>query len=341
MNSRRGFTLVELIVTMALVFTLTYVAAISYSSYLEKLRKFTAKKNLSAILVTAEAYKANSGFYLPNLNKMHVSLKGLMDASYVMGCLKNSSTIGWGSGTVCGKFVNTDGWDPDPDGSPYVYDPTQTPPTTGTRDGQIVKRTGCGTPAGCTPTSTAGDSECWQGMVLYAFHSSQDAAKYPEIKPEQMDPSSKGRFKCSTDNDEVFDGDYAIRKIRGSAVHFPDAAAEAKKFFTIEDSTSEKFCKTLEKKITGGKKCASKKGLALEEPTDANIKAIINKEVTGDSDLEQKHFLSAPNRMTVNAISCMKEESGGCKPNGSEKHEYQIITMDSHRFLREKIKGKL
>jgi len=126
-KNKRGFTLIELLVVMAILAILITGATGTYRTYINQVHYNKARATLSYVISQAEAFKANTGFFLPNLEEMNVSFSGLLDYAYFINCLEGDGAnilsgdeiagtdpdSEWGSGTkTCGSFTDTN---PDPD----------------------------------------------------------------------------------------------------------------------------------------------------------------------------------------------------------------------------------
>ena len=60
----KGFSIIELIVVVAIIGILAAIGIMSYSGYTSTTKKSNAKNNLRSIYMMQEEYKANNGFYL-------------------------------------------------------------------------------------------------------------------------------------------------------------------------------------------------------------------------------------------------------------------------------------
>jgi prepilin-type N-terminal cleavage/methylation domain-containing protein len=68
MNSHKGFTLIELMIVVAIIGILAAIAVPNYMSYIKKTRTSEAKKLLSVARTLEEAYKAENNTYSSSLN---------------------------------------------------------------------------------------------------------------------------------------------------------------------------------------------------------------------------------------------------------------------------------
>lgn len=297
---QKGFTLIELVVVVAIVGILSSVAGVSYSSYKKRARNFSAKKTLTSSIIVAQTFKANAGFYLPNLKEMHVSLKGLHDYSYVIGCLDESGDVHWGTdpSKACGKFTV---------GSNYVHDTD-------------------------TNTWTApSDSKCWMGYILYHYHHHEHPSDLPM-------PPFGTEFPCTSDDDLKFSDDYKIQGHNRGVILFPDKDDSnhdtvAKKFFVIRDS--REMCQrgmTVKETVYTDKSCGVSQGFAVHNDKVENVIDV----VVDDPGNDTKDYLSSPTRLVINALACTRrDENCGESAGGLENQEFNIITMDSLGMIKE------
>ena len=116
-----------MLVVVAILAILITGATGTYRTYIDQVRFNKARATLSYIISQSEVFKANTGFFLPNLEEMNVSFSGLLDYAYFINCLEGDGTnilsgdefagtdpdSEWSSGTkTCGSFTDTN---PDPD----------------------------------------------------------------------------------------------------------------------------------------------------------------------------------------------------------------------------------
>lgn len=100
-NSRyikfRGFTLVELMITIAILSVIVGIAIPAYNGYIIEARLGTARANMDSLRVFLEDYRLDNGTYIGS---------------------SNSPTLG--------QIENDFGWTPDGDGDAYDYTLTLT-----------------------------------------------------------------------------------------------------------------------------------------------------------------------------------------------------------------------
>ena len=108
-KNKKGFTLLELLVVMAILAILITGATGTYRTYINQVHYNKARATLSYVVSQAEAFKANTGFFLPNLEEMNVSFLGLLQYAYFINCLKGDGSPALGdSGETCGSFTDID-----------------------------------------------------------------------------------------------------------------------------------------------------------------------------------------------------------------------------------------
>jgi prepilin-type N-terminal cleavage/methylation domain-containing protein len=113
---RKAFTLVELLVVIAVIAILSTIAVISYGAVKSKSRNDTRKDNLSIISKALDLYRAENNAY-PNTNGV------LQGACQSYGSLSDSGAAAWIPGLAPGYLQslphdpNTDVKNPSSDGS--------------------------------------------------------------------------------------------------------------------------------------------------------------------------------------------------------------------------------
>ena len=144
LSKKRGFTLMELITVTVIITILSTISYTSYRGYHRRARVYEAKRDLSSIVSIAEVFRANTGFYLPNLREMHVPIKGRHSYNYKVICNKGGSVL-WETRMIetdiCGDFAIITKTDP-----PFPASEVDQLNSTGT----------------CGSSST----KCWMGAVL-------------------------------------------------------------------------------------------------------------------------------------------------------------------------------
>ena len=330
LSHRRGISLIEVIVVVAVIGILSTVATVSYKGYHQKSRNNIAKHTLNSLITFAETYKANTGFVLPNLEKMNFPIQGELAYSYKIVCRDENGKPLWHGGDdlndkTCGHFTHhTDG----------------------------------------SKVSDAGSHTCWMGYVLYHHYFKEKPAYYPLKPVPTSDPPGPGNeyfFKCK---DGAFDSQYPARgQPYPNVVAFPEhdnypiALKSVKEMFRIKEPTFDSeigaksgrdarwhkpkdgsMCnltsKNIDKKMlyTWGRetywKCWHLKEFAME--TESIKKILRGNRVHED-------FISNPHRLVITAVGCNKRQtdSAGCtyadpaNPTDPDNDSYTWLRMAS------------
>ncbi|MBF0243417.1 MAG: prepilin-type N-terminal cleavage/methylation domain-containing protein [Desulfamplus sp.] len=114
MKQLDGFTLIELMIVVAIIGILAAIAIPNYISYQCKAKQTEAKHNLGAVRTSQEAYFASFDTYSPNLDKIGFVTKG--NANYSITVIVPTATtfIATANATLQSK---PDRWTMDQDGS--------------------------------------------------------------------------------------------------------------------------------------------------------------------------------------------------------------------------------
>ena len=91
MNSKRGLTLIELLVAVVIVGFLAAIAIPSYTSYMVRARRADAKTALEQLRASEEMFRAERGSYSTNLLQL-VTSWGVPNVSGDYAILLNSSS---------------------------------------------------------------------------------------------------------------------------------------------------------------------------------------------------------------------------------------------------------
>ena len=327
LSHRRGISLIEVIVVVAIIGILSTVATVSYKGYHQKSRNNIAKHTLNSLITFAETYKANTGFVLPNLEKMNFPIQGELAYSYKIVCRDEDGKPLWHGGDdlnakTCGHFTHH------------------------TDDSKV---------------SDADSHTCWMGYVLYHHYFKEKPAYYPLKPVPTSDPPGPGNeyfFKCKGD---AHDSQYPARgQPYPNVVAFPEHDANpypitsVEEMFKIKEPTFDSVVGTLSPtggiggirfyrpkegsmchlKIKGvGKKslyawstdnprwkCWHLPEFAME--TASIIKILREGRVHED-------FISNPHRLVITAVGCNKRETDGCQNDGSTGDDYTWLRMAS------------
>ncbi len=319
----------ELITVAAIVAVLSAISYPVYKGYHQRARVYEAKRELGGIVTMADVFRANAGFYLPNLREMHVPIKGRHSYNYKVLCHdKTGGDVEWGGNDVqadtCGDFDYAAYGDPSPN----------TTPVENTLDA-----------SSCTSGSNSnagGDNKCWMGYVL--CHSSPPN--------DQNLPAGSETFPCSTGAADSYqnkgsyypgviqfklagDEDWNDNdKVLGTSCTGSNKGLAC--YFNIVDFASESFtgsnaplCKRAGRQtdvLTDASHCFHVQEFALKS---GDVKDVI----TGTSEWtnDQESFISNPFKLTVIALAC-KDRQDDCGKNDAP---HSIIRIDTNRMVKE------
>ena len=91
MIGKKGFTLIELMVVVAIIGILSAIAVPNFITFLCKAKQIEAKKNLSILRSCEEAYRAVHDTYGSDLNKLGFSFSGTSKYTYTFISAINAS----------------------------------------------------------------------------------------------------------------------------------------------------------------------------------------------------------------------------------------------------------
>ncbi len=328
----------ELITVTVIIAILSTISYTSYKGYHARARAYEAKRDLSSIVSIAEVFKANAGFYLPNLREMHIPIKGRHSYNYKVLCHdKNGSVVKWGgTGNVkddtCGYFNFSAYPDPTPD-------PTPVENTLNAKN--------------CEGNPGYGSNQCWMGYVL--CHSSPPNSN-SDFLSNTPPLGGFGDFQCTgAPSSYPNRGDYYPGVVQFKSASDEDWNDPNKVlgedctgnkglacYFNIVDFTSkhlvndtatpslfsagDPLCKRVSRKedmLADPSHCFLIKEYAVDS---ASIPGIIQAHWTGD----KESFISNPFKLVITALAC-KEKQDNCGTGV----EHSIIRMDTNRLVKE------
>ena len=104
MIGNKGFTLIELMVVVAIIGILSAIAIPNFMSFVCKTRQIEAKKNLSILRSCEEAYRAVHDTYGSDLNKIGFSFSGMSKYTYTfISAVSSSEFTAHTKGVINGK----------------------------------------------------------------------------------------------------------------------------------------------------------------------------------------------------------------------------------------------
>ena len=95
LRQKRGFSLMELVVTVAIIIILSSTAYVSWKKYVRKAIRSEAKVSLSMISSSQNQYRATCNTYYPNLRTIGALPKGKL--YFNAGGVGDSTVSNWGS----------------------------------------------------------------------------------------------------------------------------------------------------------------------------------------------------------------------------------------------------
>lgn len=107
-NNSKGFTLIELMIVVAIIGILAAIAIPNFLTYQCKARQSEAKTNLGGIRVSQEAYYAEYDTYTSVMDNLGYRVKGSQKYDYQLGAADSSGFVATATGTI--GNVDGDGW---------------------------------------------------------------------------------------------------------------------------------------------------------------------------------------------------------------------------------------
>ncbi len=92
-NKTRGFTLIELMIVVAIIGILVSIAIPNFTKFICKAKQLEAKKNLITLRSCEEAYRAEYDTYGSNLDKIGFTFSGTSTYTYSFAINANPNTF--------------------------------------------------------------------------------------------------------------------------------------------------------------------------------------------------------------------------------------------------------
>ena len=320
MLSRRGFSLIELVVVLTILSVLSTVSIISYRGYRERALKQLDMKQLSSFVVMADVFKATNQFYLPNMQAMNISLEGQYYSRYEIICHKDELT-----GDILFRSYSGAGDQKTSEGE-YCGKVDLKVVSVGTEQPLDVKDQ-CN-----TSTSARG----WAGYVFCHYYAQENPEEWGN--GDQWLPPS-GKVFPNNNNVSPYAGkgyDNLGQPYTQSGFQLEDRDSsnwnaiiqdEASKYnafykyFYIYDVSVE--CPRAS--YATGDACFQ----SIKYSPPVNLTQPILEALPGWS-TEKDHFISSPNKLVFIALACKKTGLKKCERG----EEYRVIRMDTNRLLK-------
>ena len=287
----------ELIVVTAIISILFTISYTTYKGYHQRARAYSAKKDLSSIISMAEVFKANTGFYLPNLRAMHIPIQGRYSYNYKIICQKDGTTLLWETtniGTdICGAFTPTAS--------------SSTPP-------QLDISTSCGS------------ATCWAGAVL-CHHYSAGTSISCGSEDYTFQFQDRGVLQWREPDGDWTDPNTILKDTIAPLFNIVDFAGK-KEGTPGSGILNISHCKRVSRQddvFADSSNCFFNKEFAVDS---SNVKAIIEANWVGD----EEAFISTPFKLAVTALAC-KEKQDDCTGTDTSL-DYSIIRMDTNRLVQ-------
>jgi prepilin-type N-terminal cleavage/methylation domain-containing protein len=108
--NKKGFTLIELMIVVAIIGILAAIAIPNFLNYQCKSKQSEAKQSLGTIGKNQEAYLTEFDKYTSNLSAIGFAAKGKIRYAYTVTCANPSSSFTASATTNGIKGTNTDTW---------------------------------------------------------------------------------------------------------------------------------------------------------------------------------------------------------------------------------------
>ena len=303
MLNKKGFTLMEMIVVTAIISILFTISYTTYKGYHQRARAYSAKKDLSSIVAMAEVFRANTGFYLPNLRAMHIPIKGRYSHNYKVICRGTGGNVLWETNAIetdtCGGF--------------QIEKTTSTPPE--------LHSVGS-----CTHSST----NCWMGAVLCNHYDNSVPLATILCGSEDytLKSEDRGVMQWKPANDDWTNDSDVKKKELAPLFNIVDFAAKKDDGADPPSTlTGDPHCKRVSRQddvFAESSDCFFNKEFAVNSSDIPAIFILVN--WTGD----EESFISTPSKLVVTALAC-KEKQDDCV---GTSFDYSVIRMDTNRLVK-------
>ncbi|MFH1626171.1 MAG: prepilin-type N-terminal cleavage/methylation domain-containing protein [Pseudomonadota bacterium] len=122
MKGEKGFTLIELMIVVAIIGILAAIAIPNFLSYQRKAMQAEAKTNLGAIRTLEEAYAADHDNYATSIDALGFSMKGTARYTYGVSTADADSFTAIAAGNALERIAG-DKWSIDEAGAVTDMDP--------------------------------------------------------------------------------------------------------------------------------------------------------------------------------------------------------------------------
>jgi len=114
-NNQKGFTLIELMIVIAIIGILAAIAIPHYLGYSCKAKQSEAKSSLGAIATCQEAYKAEFDTYGNTMAKIGFTAKGTPRYTYTLGDITDTTYTATATESTAFGDTDDDTWTMDQD----------------------------------------------------------------------------------------------------------------------------------------------------------------------------------------------------------------------------------